>query len=878
VGRPFVGAAGELLRDLCREVGIDVDRWYITNAVKCRPVRVTAKGTTANATPAAAHVRACSPHLAAELGALFSDGAAGPRVIVALGDTATRAVFGLSASAALVARRAILGVTQIAGEVFPTVIAGREVPVVVSPHPAYALYDPRGRAPIVSALRRAARIASGQAVTGRPTDVRVCRTVADVRAMVADLTRPEVAVVAVDTETAGPGPEGGLDRRTSRALCVSFSAEPGTAWVVPLRGRLPAEAYDARARSFRWEDVAPVWTADEEREVRALLAAFLSGPTPKAAHNGKFDLHVLEKEGFTVRNFVVDTYVIHTLLAEDQPHSLEALRVAETDVPYYEGFKASLPHRAAPYCLADPDDLWRYAGSDADVARRLVDVLLDRLADEPPVADLYRRLVHPLILAVRDIERVGLLVDVDQLLRVQDQVTRWIADAEAELYAVAGRPIAWSSPLKLASFLYTDLGLPMTKYTDHGQPAVDREALEGLLLFTPDLSPDAERALRAILRLRKLTKLRDTYLAGRDGRGGIVQWLDPRDAPLGHAWVRTTYNVGGAATGRLSSERPNLQNIPKRDADDLADLVSGYDPAHDAVRSLFVAPPGEVLVELDYSQLELRIQAELCQEKVLLEAFAQSDLVDQHRLTASLVFGVPEDQVTAAQRTDAKRANFALAYGAGVPGVCRATRRDPEWARAFVAKYREVFSATENARRTVAVALAQYGYVQNLFGRRRRFPTYRHTLRLANAGRDGRRGREGNGKGGKSELAYRAQEDARRMERQAFNFLIQSLGSDFLSAATVAAVHDRQLAAWGVRCCLTLHDALYFYVPESVLDRAVPYLAALMEGVVAWLPSTAHWRLPVEVHAGRRWGVPEWVWPVGAAARGEPPRPSSRAA
>lgn len=821
-GRPFQGTAGQHLDAMLAEAGIARREVYVTNPVKCRPTAEGSRGKK-NAKPKIEHIRACAPHLTAEFAQLD------PHVIVVMGDTALQAVLGEK------------GVTRLRGEVMtadlPTRTGVRPVKVLVTFHPASVLYDAGKRAQILSDLHRARTEANtpDHWVLER-TGWQTCRSVEQVRWLVDRLLEQDL--VAFDTETAGVVEGSGIDMRYAEPICISFSYQKGSGWVVPFYGQLPLEKWHRRRTSdswdtpeFSWDDVPFLWDPDDLPAVIAELQRFFSSDVPAVAQNGKFDQHVLAKLGIEVRNFSFDTMLAHHLVDENAAHGLEHLRATYTDLPRYEDWKDEMPRQSAPYVLAPTDRLWQYAAADTDVTRRSAWALMEEMSRAgDDLWWVYTHIAHPLSDALFRIERTGMLVDVPEMLRLQEKFTGWMAAEAEKIAAVAGADFNPDSPVQLARLLYADWGLTVGKRTDTGQPSTDADALRELIETVP---PDSEAAgfLRAHLRRQKLKKSVQTYLAGEDCRSGLFKHLD-RDSR-----IHSTFKIHRAVTGRLSSADPNLQNITKRDPGDIAD--DDVDPADIAIRSIFAAPPGYVLLEADFSQLELRIQAYVTGEQVLLDAFAKGE-VDQHKLTAGLVFGVPFEEVTKAQRAVGKTTNFATNYGGGAGAIQRATKLPKEECAEILERLRAGYPATESARRRAGRDLLRFGYVQNVFGRRRRFPTYA----LAHAASRSR-----------TEAGRIAWKDAARMERQAYNFTIQSTGSDILSLATIELVlHDDWLMQMGVIPCLTLHDAFYAYVPVAVIEDVARHIGQVMAGIVRRFPGIADWNLPVDVAWGPRWG------------------------
>lgn len=821
-GRPFQGAAGRLLTEMLNTVGVRRGEVFITNAVRCRPTKKTARGV-ANAKPSIHSVRRCKLHLLAELGAL------NPNVIVPMGDVPLTSLFGSKAK-----------ITKMRGEVFelelPTSEGRRKVKVIPTFHPSYALRFGHIRATIEQDLRKVLHEAETMEVSEPPkTEVYTVRTVEDVRALVDEMLKQPL--VAWDTETSGPALEGGLDMRYARPICFSFSWEVGEGWVIPLWYQLPKDKWDSKTGYFDWKDVVRCWTPEEWVQVTHELRRFLESDVPKTGQNLTFDEHVANTIGIHPKNCVFDTMIADYILDENVSHSLESLRTRFTPLPRYEAWKdTELPRANAPYLLVDPEKYtWPYAGADTDVTLRAAYRLMEEF-DKPEHAgllQLFTKIAMPLRQATFIIERNGMYIDYERMMDIQRRYNAWILEEEQNISKLVAEKTGktafnYRSTKQLAEVLFTDLGMEAFKFTAADAPSVDVDVLLRLEEENPD-----EPILKAIMRARKLRKMRDTYLAGEDGLSGMRYFLDDDN------YIHTTFRNTRTATGRLSSADPNLQNITKK-KDTGADDVD--DPAEIAVRGMFAAPPGYYLMEADYSQLELRIQAYWCGEKVLLDAFAQSGgAIDQHRLTAALVFKIPQDQVNGEQRNYGKRANFAVGYGGGVAALVRATKMDTQWCRDFLVDYRNGYPATEAARKRAARELLEKGYVETPFGRRRRLPEYPRYYAIS--------------KDRDNPESSKAWKEAAQMERQAYNFWIQSIGSDFLSLSTIEAVlHDEEIRRLGMIPCLSLHDALYFYVPIANVDAGARAVKRIMEGQTQRFKFFREWVLPVDITWGLRWG------------------------
>jgi DNA polymerase-1 len=425
-----------------------------------------------------------------------------------------------------------------------------------------------------------------------------------------------------------------------------------------------------------------------------------------------------------------------------------------------------------------------FAGEAADCALRVHDTLLPRLEKEG-LMPLYRDLELPLEELLGRMEREGIRIDIARLKGLSDAFVGEIAAIETQAHAAAGKPFMLSSPQQVAELLFKDLALPIIKRTKTG-PSTDSQVLEAL--------SEKHDVPALILEYRTLTKLKNTYL------DVLPQLVDERTR------VHTTFNQAVAATGRLSSSDPNLQNIPIR-----TELGR-------KIRDAFVAKDGCVLVSLDYSQIELRILAHVSRDPVLIDTFMKGE--DVHRRTASEIFGVPQDDVTKDQRTAAKSINFGLLYGMGVVRLARELGIKRAEAKQYLDTY---FERLQGLREWHATALERAHIdreVRTLLGRRRKLP-----------GLDSKN------------PAERA-----RAERLAINTPIQGSAADIMKKAMIDADSALRREVPEALILLQVHDELVIEVPEGLAARTIEVARAAMAGTVKLdVP------LVVDGRAGRSW-------------------------
>ncbi|PKM04140.1 MAG: DNA polymerase I, partial [Gammaproteobacteria bacterium HGW-Gammaproteobacteria-5] len=439
------------------------------------------------------------------------------------------------------------------------------------------------------------------------------------------------------------------------------------------------------------------------------------------------------------------------------------------------------------FAQVDIDTATDYAAEDADITLRLHRVLAPRLAAEPSLHSVYRDIEMPLVPVLARIEANGVCIDAENLHRQSHDLAKRMHQVQTEAHAIAGRSFNLESPKQLQAILFDELGLRALVKTPKGQPSTNEEALEAIAEDHP--------LPRLILDFRGLAKLRSTYTEK------LPEMINPDTGR-----VHTSYHQAGAATGRLSSSDPNLQNIPIRSEDGRR------------VRTAFIAPPGRRIVACDYSQIELRIMAHLSSDAGLLAAFASGQ--DVHRATAAEVFGVPLAQVSSDQRRAAKAINFGLMYGMSAFGLARQLGIARGEAQDYIALY---FSRYPGVREYMDRARAQareQGYVETVFGRR---------LYL-------------------NEIHSRNQAQRAGAERAAINAPMQGSAADIIKRAMLSV--DDWLAPHRQRALMIMqvHDELVFEVDEDFVDTMIPAVNERMQGA-------AELKVPllVETGTGANW-------------------------
>jgi DNA polymerase-1 len=574
-------------------------------------------------------------------------------------------------------------------------------------------------------------------------------------------------VFAFDTETTS------LDYMQAEIVGVSFAIEPGTAAYVPLAHTYPG-APDQLDRA----------------EVLRLLQPLLEDDARgKLGHHLKYDAHVLRNHGIELRGMRFDTmlesYVLNSTATRHDLDSVAQLYLGVETIHYEDvagkGAK-QLNFRDVPVETAAD-----YSAEDSDVALRLHRTLWPRLHAVPALARLYQEIEQPLVPVLLDMEHYGVLVDASMLKRQSHELSLSLVELEKRAHAAAAQPFNLESPKQLQEVLFGKLGLPVKRKTPTGQPSTAEDVLEELA--------DEFELPRIILEYRGLAKLRSTYT------DKLPEQINPRTGR-----VHTSYHQAVAATGRLSSTDPNLQNIPIRTAEGRR------------IRQAFVAPPGHVLIAADYSQIELRIMAHLSGDAGLLDAFAHDR--DIHQATAAEVFGVTSpDQVTPDQRRAAKAINFGLIYGMSAFGLARQLGIERGAAQQYVDLYFQRYPGVKRYMDETRAMAREQGFIETVFGRRLYLP----------------------------EILSRNAQMRQYAERSAINAPMQGTAADIIKRAMIE-VHRWLLGQPHARLMMQVHDELVLEVAE---DRVDGVLAELRGHMVA----AADLRVPlkVEVGVGKNW-------------------------
>ncbi|KNZ32791.1 MAG: DNA polymerase I [Methylibium sp. NZG] len=605
------------------------------------------------------------------------------------------------------------------------------------------------------------------AADGAEALVKHYETVLSFDALDAWIARIQAApLTAIDTETDS------LDPMRAQIVGISLSVQVGEAAYIPLR-----HSYAGAPDQLPFD------------EVLARLKPWLEDANAaKLGQNIKYDSHVLGNAGITVRGYVHDTLLQSYVLEAHKPHSLEslALRHVGRNGLSYEDVCGKGVHQI-PFAQVDIAKAAEYSSEDSDMTLHVHQALWPKLEATATLLGVYQRIEMPASVVLNRIERHGVLIDGELLARQSAELAERMVALEQQAYDLAGQPFNLGSPKQIGEILFNKLGLPAKKKTASGAPSTDEEVLAELA---------ADYPLPAkLLEHRSLSKLKGTYT------DKLPLMVNPATGR-----VHTNYAQAVAVTGRLSSNDPNLQNIPIRTAEGRR------------VREAFIAPPGHVILSADYSQIELRIMAHISGDPGLLNAFAQG--IDVHRATASEVFNVPVPDVSSEQRRYAKVINFGLIYGMGAFGLANNLGIEQKAARDYIERYFTRFAGVKRYMDETKESARHKGYVETYFGRRIYLPEIM--------------GGSGPRKSG--------------AERQAINAPMQGTAADLIKLAMIAAqgVLDREQRA--TKMIMQVHDELVFEVPDGELEWARAEVPRIMAGV-------AELKVPLlaEVGVGANW-------------------------
>ena len=572
---------------------------------------------------------------------------------------------------------------------------------------------------------------------------------------------------AFDTETTR------LDYSQARIVGVSFAVEPGHAAYVPLAHDYPG---------------APE-QLDKAQVLRRLRPLLENPGKAKLGQNLKYDLHVLANEGIALKGVAHDTmlesYVYNSTATKHNMDDL-AKKYLDVDTIHFEDIAGKGAKQLAFQDIAI-EQAAPYAAEDADITLRLHRKLHPLLVEHDALYRLYAEIEVPLLSVLARIERNGVAIDTDMLAQQSLELASQIISLEHHAHDLAGHSFNLGSPKQIQEILYDRQSLPVLKKTPKGQPSTDESVLQELAVDYP--------LPRLILEHRSLSKLKSTYT------DKLPEQVDPNTGR-----IHTSYHQAVAATGRLSSSDPNLQNIPIRTEEGRK------------IRKAFIAPPGYKIVAADYSQIELRIMAHLSDDAGLFKAFTEGQ--DVHSATAAEVFGVAPEQVTHDLRRSAKAINFGLIYGMSSFGLAQQLGLTRGQAQSYIDLYFARYPGVKDYMDSIRALAREQGYVETLFGRRLYLP----------------------------DINSRNAAQRQYAERTAINAPMQGTAADIIKRAMIAA--DRWLTEEraDAKMIMQVHDELVFEVAEDRLDHCMDRIRAIMN-------SAADLKVPllVDVGVGANW-------------------------
>lgn len=579
----------------------------------------------------------------------------------------------------------------------------------------------------------------------------------------------ETGVLAVDTETTG------LTPAKAQLVGICLSTELGKGYYVPLTHRNPPQDLLGAPP----EDIKQMGL----REALDLLKPVLEDPSVlKIGHNMKYDWQMIAKHGVRM-NPVDDTMLMSWVMdGSRHGHGMDELTLLFCDhqnIAFED--VAGKGKNQITFDLVPLERARDYAAEDAEITLRLWHILKPRLAQEQCVR-IYEDVERPLIPVIAEMELAGIRVDPAFLKELSGEFGRKLLVLEQEIHKLAGHEFNIASPKQMGVILFEEMGLSGGSKTKGGDWSTAADILEDLA--------DEHEIIAKILEWRQLAKLKSTYT------DTLQEQINPATGR-----VHTSFHMTGTNTGRLSSTDPNLQNIPIRTEEGRR------------IRKAFVASPGHKLLSVDYSQVELRLAAELAGVKALQQAF--HDKVDIHTLTASQVFGVPIGDVTPDLRRSAKAVNFGIIYGISGWGLAKQLGVTPAEASQFITAYLKNFREIQDYMEARKEEAREYGYVKTLYGRKCMIGYIHSKIMGQRAG----------------------------AERQAINAPLQGTAADIMKLAMTRMPQALQEAGLKAQMLLQVHDELIFEVPDSELDATTALVKNVME-------NAARLNVPLEAEAG----------------------------
>jgi len=577
----------------------------------------------------------------------------------------------------------------------------------------------------------------------------------------------QAEVFAFDSETTS------LNYMQASVVGVSFAVKPGEAAYVPF-----GHDYEGAPQQL------------SEQQVLGQLKPLLEDEqTCKLGQNLKYDAHVLQNHGIQLRGICDDTLLESYVLDSSKRHDLDSLasRFLDIQTIHFEDI-AGKSAKQLTFNQIELEQAGPYAAEDADISLRLHQQISLQLAAVPSLLKVYREIELPLLPVLQQIERNGVKVDADMLAQQSEALAQRMAEIELQACAEAGEEFNLGSPKQIQAIFFDKLDLPVKRKTPKGQPSTAEDVLQ-------ELAEDGFELPRLILEHRGLSKLKSTYTDKL-----------PLQINQSTGRVHTSYNQTGAATGRMSSSDPNLQNIPIRSE------------IGRRIRQAFVADQGNCILAADYSQIELRIMAHLSGDQGLLDAFHNG--LDIHRATAAEVFDTELEQVDNEQRRAAKAINFGLIYGMSAFGLAKQLGVGRYEAQEYINLYFERYPGVKDYMQRTREQAHDTGYVETLFGRRLYLP----------------------------EINSRNGQRRQYAERTAINAPMQGTAADIIKRAMVSVHQALQTSDIEARMIMQVHDELVFEVSKQHTDSLSQLLHTQME-------SAADLNVPllVDIGMGANW-------------------------
>ncbi|MDB5804606.1 MAG: polymerase [Betaproteobacteria bacterium] len=580
----------------------------------------------------------------------------------------------------------------------------------------------------------------------KPKEYETIRTMERLDAWLERLDAAEIA--AVDTETTS------LDPMLARLVGISLALEPYKGAYIPLKHRGP-DAEDQLDFDAVIEKMRP-WLENPAKK--------------KVGQHLKYDAHIFANHGVVLNGIAHDTLLQSYVLESHKPHNMDSQaerHLGRKTITFEEvcgkganqiGFDQVAIDRAT-----------EYSSEDSEVTLQLHQTLWPRIENDPKLRFIYE-LEIPVSEVLLKMERNGVLIDAALLEKQGGELGVKMLELEQKAYELAGQPFNLGSPKQIGEIFFERMKLPVIKKTPSGAPSTDEEVLQKLAEDYP--------LPKILLDYRSLSKLKSTYT------DKLPRMVNPNTGR-----VHTTYAQAVAVTGRLSSNEPNLQNIPIRTAEGRR------------IREAFIASPGSVIISADYSQIELRIMAHISKDPALLAAFAANE--DIHRTTASQVFGAPKEEVTSEQRRYAKVINFGLIYGMSAFGLAGNLGIERDAAKNYIDRYFERFAGVKRYMDDTRVMAKEKGFVETAFGRRLWLPE----INSPNGPR-----RQG-------------------AERAAINAPMQGTAADLIKMSMIAVQDWIEKEKLATRMVMQVHDELVLEVPEGELELARAKVPELMSEV-----------------------------------------------